>query len=175
MAPSRDATNYDFEIAAYSRKPLISRGPDGSFDKDCARPPANIITHNDEHWIYYFATNERWGARFWDARLALAKLRLDGFFYIESKNEEGNIITKPFILEGDSIEINADSLSGYIKVEILDQSGNKIASSKTYQGYDSIRLNPKWKDHANLRQFKGKTIRLKFTLMNSKIFSFKIN
>ena len=104
-----------------------------------------------------------------------AKLRLDGFFYIESKNEEGNIITKPFILEGDSIEINADSLSGYIKVEILDQSGNKIASSKTYHGYDSIRLNPKWKDHANLKQFKGKTIRLKFTLMNSKIFSFKIN
>ena len=34
MAPSRDATNYDFEIAAYPRKPLIPRGPDGSFDKD---------------------------------------------------------------------------------------------------------------------------------------------
>ena len=175
MAPSRDATNYDFEIAAYPRKPLIPRGPNGSFDKDCARPPANIITHNDEHWIYYFATNERWGARFWDARLALAKLRLDGFFYIESKNKEGNIMTKPFILEGDSIEINTDSLNGYIKVEILDQNENKLASSKTYRGYDNIRLNPKWEDYENLNHFKGKKIRLKFTLMNSKIFSFKIN
>ena len=175
MAPSRDATNYDFEIAAYPRKPLIPRGPNGSFDKDCARPPANIITHNDEHWIYYFATNERWGARFWDARLALAKLRLDGFFYIESKNKEGNIMTKPFILEGDSIEINTDSINGYIKVEILDQNGNKLASSKTYRGYDNIRLNLKWEDYENLNHFKGKKIRLKFTLMNSKIFSFKIN
>ena len=61
------------------------------------------------------------------------------------------------------------------KVEILDQNGNKLALSKTYRGYDNIRLNPKWEDHENLNHFKGKMIRLKFTLMNSKIFSFKIN
>ena len=84
-------------------------------------------------------------------------------------------MTKPFILEGDSIEINTDSLNGYIKVEILDQNGNKLTSSKTYRGYDNIRLNPKWEDYENLNKFKGKMIRLKFTLMNSKIFSFKIN
>ena len=84
-------------------------------------------------------------------------------------------MTKPFILEGDSIEINTDSLNGYIKVEILDQNENKLASSKTYRGYDNIRLNPKWEDYENLNHFKGKKIRLKFTLMNSKIFSFKIN
>ena len=84
-------------------------------------------------------------------------------------------MTKPFILEGDSIEINTDSLNGYIKVEILDQNGNKLASSKTYRGYDNIRLNLKWEDYENLNHFKGKKIRLKFTLMNSKIFSFKIN
>ena len=72
MSPSRDAIHYDFSVATYPRKPLIPRGPDGSFDKDCARPPSNIITHNDEHWVYYLATNERWGARKWDARLALA-------------------------------------------------------------------------------------------------------
>ena len=84
-------------------------------------------------------------------------------------------MTKPFILEGDSIEINTDSLNGYIKVEILDQSGNALASSKIYRGYDNIRLNPKWKDHESLNQFKGKKIKLKFTLMNSKLFSFKIN
>ena len=84
-------------------------------------------------------------------------------------------MTKPFILEGDSIEINTDSLNGYIKVEILDQNGNKLALSKTYRGYDNIRLNPKWQDYENLNHFKGKKIRLKFTLMNSKIFSFKIN
>ena len=51
MAPSRDAVNYDFSQAAYPRKPLIPRGPAGSFDKDCVRPPSNIVTHNDEHWI----------------------------------------------------------------------------------------------------------------------------
>ena len=94
MSPSRDAVHYDFALATYPRKPLIPRGPASSFDKDCVRPPSNIITHNDEHWIYYLATNERWGARKWDARLALAKLRVDGFFYLEAKNEPGTVVTR---------------------------------------------------------------------------------
>lgn len=175
MSPSRDAVNYDFSLAAYPRKPLIPRGGDGAFDKDCARPPSNIITKNNEHWIYYLATNERWGARKWDARLALAKLRLDGFFFLKAKNEEGTIITKPFVFDGESLEVNTSSLNGYIKIEMLDQDGNTVASSKTYRGYDNIRLNPEWNERNSLKQFKGENIRLKFILMNSKIFSFKVN
>ena len=61
MSSSRDAIHYYFSVATYPLKPLIPRGPDGSFDKDCARLPSHIITHNDEHWVYYLATNERWG------------------------------------------------------------------------------------------------------------------
>jgi hypothetical protein len=177
MAPSRDAINYDFKVAAYPRKTLIPRGPAGSFDKDCARPPANIITRNDEHWIYYFATNERWGARFWDARLALAKLRLDGFFYLQAKDTPGTVVTKPFKLEGDKLQINVNAKAGWVRVELLDENGKAVPGfsgkdAKQHKSADNLRLAPKWKSGGDLSSLKGKTVKLRFTLQNAKLYAF---
>jgi hypothetical protein len=179
VAPSRDAINFDFEVAAYPRKTLIPRGPDGSFDKDCVRPPSNIITHDDEHWIYYLGTNERWGARKWDARLALAKLRLDGFFYLEAKEEPGTVLTKPFALKGDKVQVNVDAAGGYVKVELLDADGSEIPgfsgdAAKLYRDPDKLRLEPEWYGQADLSSLKGKQVRLRFTLKNAKIYAFQI-
>lgn len=177
MAPSRDAVNYDFTAAAYPRKALILRGPAGSYDKDCVRPPMNIITHKDEHWIYYLATNERWGALKWDARLALAKLRLDGFFYLEAKDKPGTVVTKPFKLEGDKLEVNVDAKAGWVQVELLDENGKVIRgfsgkTAKRHKGVDELRLMPQWKSGGDLSQLKGKTVKLRFTLQNAKLYSF---
>lgn len=178
MSPSRDAIHYDFSVATYPRKPLIPRGPDGSFDKDCARPPSNIITHNDEHWVYYLATNERWGARKWDARLALAKLRLDGFFYLQAGGQAGTVETKPFEIEGDTLELNIDAHRGSFKVEILDETGQALpafsgANAKLYRGHDRLRLQPGWKQ-SSLGSLKGQTVRLRFKLQNTKLYAFQI-
>ena len=179
MAPSRDGFNYDFTAAVYPRKPLIPRGPSGSFDKDCARPPSNIITHNDEHWIYYLATNERWGCHRWDARLALAKLRLDGFFFLEAKEKPGTVVTRPFLLEGGELQVNVDALDGYMKVEVLEASGESIPgfsgdSAKVYRGFDNLRLEPIWKGNASLSSLRGKEVRLRFNLSNAKLYAFQI-
>jgi len=177
MAPSRDAVNYDFTVAAYPRKALIPRGPAGSFDKDCVRPPSNIITHKDEHWIYYLATNERWGCHRWDARLALAKLRLDGFFFLEAKDTPGTVVTKPFKLEGDKLEVNVDAIAGWVQIEMLDENGKAIAgfsgkAAKQYKGVDKLRLQPQWKSSSGLSKLKGKTVKLRFALKNAKLYSF---
>ena len=179
MAPSRDAVNFDFAAAVYPRKALIPRGGDGSFDKDCVRPPANIITHNDEHWIYYLATNERWGARKWDARLALAKLRLDGFFFLKAKEKPGTVVTKPFKLEGETLQVNVDARAGQAQVEILDASGDPIPGfsgndAAIYHGVDKLRLAPRWKDDANLSALVGKVVRLRFHLKSARLYSFQI-
>lgn len=179
MAPSRDAVNFDFTAAAYPRKALIARGPDGSFDKDCARPPANIITYHDQHWIYYLATNERWGARKWDARLALAKLRLDGFFFLQAKQKPGTVVTEPFKLEGDGLQINVDAGGGRIQVEVLDEDGEPIPGfsgndAPTYEGVDQLRLAPRWKDDANLSALVEKVVRLRFHLSSTKLYAFQI-
>jgi len=179
MAPSRDAVNFDFAAAAYPRKTLIPRGPDGSFDKDCARPPANIITHNDEHWIYYLGTNERWGARRWDARLGLAKLRLDGFFFLEAREKPGTVVTKPFNLEGGTLLVNVDAHTGRIQIEILDESGAPVPrfsrkDATQYQAVDDLRLKPAWKDNNDLSALKGKVVRIRFRLQSARLYAFQI-
>jgi hypothetical protein len=179
MAPSRDAVHYDFAAAAYPRKALIPRGPAGSFDKDCVRPPSNIITHKDEHWIYYLATNERWGCHRWDARLGLAKLRLDGFFFLEAKEKPGTVLTKPFKLAGDTLQVNVNAVAGHVKVELLDADGKPIPgfsgdAARIYRGYDNLRLAPKWKGQADLSSLKGKVVRLRFHLRNAKLYSFQV-
>ncbi|MEZ6045994.1 MAG: hypothetical protein R3C11_10530 [Planctomycetaceae bacterium] len=52
----------------------------------------------------------------------------DRFVYLESwkRNEPGWIITKPFQLDGNQLELNANASHGSLKVEILDAEGNTI-------------------------------------------------
>ena len=137
------------------------------------------LIHQDEHWIYYLATNERWGARKWDARLGLAKLRLDGFFFLEAGEKPGTLVTKPFKLEGSRLQINVDAEKGWIKVELLEESGKKISgysakAAKRYRNLDKLRFSPQWQSSGDLSQLKGRTVKLRFSLQNAKLYSFKL-
>jgi len=130
-------------------------------------------------WIYYLATNERWGCHRWDARLALAKLRLDGFFFLEAKEKPGTVVTKPFNLEGRRLEVNADARAGRVQVEILDENGKAIPGfsgkdAAEYQAVDNLRLKPAWKDHKDLSALSGKVVRLRFHLSNARLYAFQI-
>ncbi len=178
VAPSRDGVNFDVS-SAYARKPLIPRGPDGSFDKDCVRPPINVITRNDEHWIYYFAANERWGCSKWKARIALAKLRLDGFSCLEAKDEPGVVVSKAFKLEGRRLQVNVDARAGRIQVEMLDDNGQAIPGfsgkdATDYQAVDNLRLKPAWKDNRDLSALTGKVVQIRFHLRNARLYAFQI-
>jgi hypothetical protein len=139
----------------------------------------NIVTHNDEHLIYYLATNERWGARKWDARVGLAKLRLDGFFYLQAKDEPGTVVTRPFRLEGQTLEVNVDAAVGTLKVELLDAAGKPIPgfsgdAATTHRGCDDLRLQPKWKGQTDLSSLRGRTVRLRFTMEDARLHAFQV-
>jgi hypothetical protein len=178
IGTSRDGVNFD-KSWIHSRKPLVPRGPAGSFDKDGVFPPSVFITRNDEHWIFYGAASERHYSIGRDMKIALAKLRLDGFVCLEAKAEPGTIVTKPFALEGDTLELNVDVKNGWIATELLDADGNSIPgyghnSAKQYRRIDDLHLKPQWNAGPSLSKLKGKTIKLKFTLQNAKLYSFTI-
>ncbi len=66
-----------------------------------------------------------------------------------------------------------------MKVELLDAVGKPIPefsgnAAKTYRGYGNLRLEPKWKDQADLSSLKGKEVRLRFTIENAKLYAFQI-
>ena len=125
------------------------------------------------------ATNERWGARKWDARLALAKLRLDGFFYLEARDKPGTMVTRPFELKGDKLQVNVDASEGLVRVELLDAQGHPIphfsgVAAKAQRKVDQLRMEPEWRGQTSLSSLKGKVIRLRFHLDNARLYSFRV-
>ena len=165
----------------YAGKPLVERGPDGSFDKDMIMHASEIITHNDKHWIYYGAWRERHGVNQGPRAIGLATLELDRFIYLEAKGGEwGTVITKPFKLAGSRLQVNVDAEKGRIGVEVLDAAGKPMPGfsgkdSKMYKAVNELRLEPKWGKSQDLGRLKGKVIRLKFRLNNARLYAFKVN
>jgi len=176
---SRDGMNFD-KSWIYARKPLVPRGPAGSFDKDGIKPPAQIVTYNDEHWIFYGGMDERHYSKGRHLNIGLAKLRLDGFFCLTAGDKPGTIVTKPFKLEGDKLEVNVDAKAGWVQVELLDENGKAIPgfsgkAAKQHKGADELRLTPRWNSGGDLSPLTGKTVKLKFTLQNARLYAFDFN
>jgi len=164
----------------YANKPLIPRGPDGAFDKDWIQPAINIVTADDKHWIYYSGAQERHdikGSR--PVAIGLATLRLDGFAALEANGQRGSVVTKPFRLDDDTLEVNADATAGRLLVDVLDAVGQPIEgfTAKMCRSIttDDLRHKVAWKSEKQLASLVGQTIRLRFHLEGpAKLYSFQV-
>jgi hypothetical protein len=162
----------------YADKPLVPRGPNGSFDKDMIFPASQIVTHDDKHWIYYNGYPERHGiGDRGQPGIGLATLKLDRFICLEAKGDEwGTIITKPFKLEGKKLQVNVSG--DEFRVEVLSRKDEPILGfsadeATTYMNIDELRLAPAWNN--SLSTLNGRVIRLKFHLRNAKLYSFQVS
>jgi signal peptidase I len=178
IGTSRDGMTYD-KSWVYARKPIVPRGEAGSFDKDGVKPPSQILTYNDEHWIYYGGMDERHYSIGRHLNIGLAKLRLDGFISLDAGDEWGQVTTKPFALKGDALEINIDASVGEFFVEVLDADGQSISEydkdhSTIRKSLNQIRFMNRWNGDKDLSALKGEVIQLRFHLRNAKLYSFTI-
>ncbi len=105
----------------------------------------------------------------------MATLRLDGFVALVARGERvGRLLTKPFVLGGDKIYINAASEEdGSIKVVLLDEAGKPVPGfkSRSIRG-DGVKLPVTWRAGADLKQWRGKTVRLQFVMSQADLYSF---
>ncbi|MFO1094534.1 MAG: hypothetical protein U0992_14705 [Planctomycetaceae bacterium] len=185
FATGRDGVGWDLHWV-YAGRPLVSRGPTGAWDKDMIFPVTNIVTHQDQHWIYYGGNNERHGCAekdIWFGRqgsIGLAKLRLDGFLGWEAGESSGTLTTRPFVLVGPHLELNVSSANGgSVRVEMLDAEGRAIpkyagANAVSAAGIDDVRYRPNWKDQADLASLVGRTVRLHVTLKNARLYAIQV-
>ena len=44
----------------YAEQPLVGGGAAGSFDNGTLVPASQVVTHNDEHWLYYKVRYTSW-------------------------------------------------------------------------------------------------------------------
>ena len=186
IATSRDCDSWDLTWV-YSGKPIVPRGPDGSFDKDMVFPSSTVVTHADRHWFYYGGGNERHGtaeldpAVWFEKRRAigLATLPLDRFVGWHAGARQGIVVTKPFVLKGSTLLANVDARHGEIAVEVLDSEGEVIPGygaedAVAHNRVDDLRLRPKWKTKRNLSELVGKTVSLRFRFTLADVYAFQV-
>ena len=154
-------------------KPLIPRGPKGSFDYGCIFAAAYPIMRDNEIRLYYAGSdNTHTGWR--KSVFALARLRPDGFAGYEpaNKNEAATIVTKPIRCESDSLRVSADAAAGSLLVTVLDEKGTPLGVSRPIIK-DVTDATVEWAQPDLLAKFKGQTIQLKFELKSAKLYAFR--
>lgn len=165
----------------YAEKQLIPRGPAGAFDKDLIHPAASIVTWEDRHYLYYTGWPNGHMRHPYLPAIGLATTPRDRFIYIEpwQDNESAWLITKPFRLEGDRLELNVDARNGAVAVEVLDLGGQPIAGftraeALALENADEIRALPRWQGQEDLTALRGEVVRLKFYLSAARLYAFAI-
>jgi len=100
-------------------------------------------------------------------------LRLDGFISAHAGSVEGSLSTKPLQFEGAELELNlSTSAAGFVRVEILNEQGNVLATSRPMIG-DFISQAVPWESDVNLADLAKKPVRLKFSMKEADLYSFR--
>lgn len=185
LAASRNLV--DWERVA-DRAPFLELSPlsDGeTYDTGQILITNRPVQRNNELWFYYLGFRYRVLSpedvrrrRYLDASaLCLARLRVDGFVSLKGGIEWGTVLTRPLVVSGDSVRVNADSWRGRVLTELVDAgSGQPIAGFSRDDCIpaiiDSIDERVHWRGGRDLKELTGRTIRLRFFLWQAELYSF---
>ena len=166
------------------RDAWLDVGPHGSFDYGMVLGPANPIIGEREMWFPYggFPIHHDSKETNWESAIGLATMRLDGFAAWEAGDEAGELVTQAFRCNGDRLLVNADAHGGAMRVEVLDERGAPIAGfeNEACQAVSTDTLSDQnsgwihWKNNPNLSRLTGKSIQLRFSLKNARLYSFRV-
>ena len=172
LACSRNLTSW---TRLADRQPFIDTSPVGgdAWDTMLTFPPSAPLVRGDELWFYYTAGRYRAKPPSpppSNGAVCLAVLRGDGFMSLDAGEKPGTLLTKPFVLTGTKLLVNADATDGALDVEVLDTAGNTVAVSEPVLG-DQPHATIQWMS-SDLADLKGKTITLRFKLRTASLYSF---
>lgn len=114
------------------------------------------------------------------AHLRRYSMRLDGFASLSTGFKGGELITKPFIFEGGTLELNySTSAAGEILIELLDEDGNKLPGYSMEECQpiigNEISRTVYWNKSKDLTKLAGKPVKMRIYLKDADIYSFKFD
>jgi hypothetical protein len=175
LVHSRDGRNWQ---RCEDRSPVIPNGP-YAYDAGCVLGVTNqpIVT-DDEVWMYYSAITTTHGGYLPQKEISIARAawRLDGWCSLRAGAGGGSVETVPLRPEGDRLLVNANASAGTITIAVLDPDGKPLPG---YQETDCIPLQKatvrqavRWAGHNRLPI--DRPIRLRFSLRNADLFSYRV-
>ncbi len=154
----------------------------GVLDTGQIMASSHPIRRGDELWFYYSGMDVRHRPNIpkvideYRGGIHLAKLRLDGFVSLRAGEERGFVDTRPVMLEGKRLYINATAEAGQITAEITDPEGRTVLAGwergqcVVVTG-DQMRAELSWSGR-ELTELQGKSVRIRFHLKNADLYSF---
>ncbi|HRE84213.1 MAG TPA: hypothetical protein PLN52_24425, partial [Opitutaceae bacterium] len=101
----------------------------GTFDGGAILGLTSTAVHaGDETWMLYTAINTGHGGALPPKRLTIGRAtwRLHGFASLDAGPEQGRLLTRPILVRGGVIEINADAHQGILRAALLDAKGQPL-------------------------------------------------
>ncbi|WP_209329695.1 hypothetical protein [Lunatimonas salinarum] len=139
-------------------------------------PALNVVQTGPEEMSVY--VNQDYAQP--TAHLRRYSMRLDGFASVSAGYNGGEMLTKPFIFDGNVLQLNySTSAAGEILVEILDENGNKIPGFSKEECRpvigNEISRTVYWNNSNDVSELSGKPVRMRVYLKDADLFSFKFN
>jgi hypothetical protein len=158
------------------REPFIDcSSVKGAYDYGNLDPVADPIPMGDELWIYYGGRSLEHYEPPTDTNgsLCLATLRMDGFASIGGN---GTLVTKPLLLQGNTLYVNANADGGEMRVEIVDAESTEPIESFSLDNCepitaDAVKQAVSWKGSESLGALQRKPVRLRIEMKNAQVYS----
>lgn len=174
LASSRDGRRWE---RVGNREVVIPTGPKGSWDYGFNHCPTNPpIRVGDELWCYYSGRTSDHRTQPQTGAVGLATLKVDRFVSMDADANEGTLTTKPVLLQGDRLTLNADARAGEIRAALLGPDGNPLP------GYTSDACKPiksnslihtvTWK---GVRGLPNAPVRIQLRMRNARLYSFWVD
>lgn len=138
---------------------------------DCYPAYDMIDTGGSAYSLYTVDLHRSYGA---PKPLNRWEIRKDGFACYAAGADEKVLVTKPLIFEGTKLHLNfAGSAFGYIYVDLLNEAGEPISGESFEVFGDTIDREVFFADGSDFSVFAGKPVRLRFRMMDVKLYSMK--
>ena len=185
LASSRDLHNWD-RVANRAPFMELSQTGEGRYDTGQIGTTTGMIRRNNELWFYYtgmkhrnLSVHDTLNFGYLDASaILMARLRLDGFVSLKGGIEWGSVITKPIKINGPQLRVNVDSWRGQLKSELLDAQTNQPIQGFALEDsipivLDSVDEPLRW-SNADILSLQGRTVKVRFALLNAELYSYWI-
>jgi hypothetical protein len=166
LVTSRGGTRYDRTFM----ESFIRPGSDRLAWHARETQPSNGIVPTSEGEMSFYVINHY---PLSTEHLTRMVLRVDGLASIHAGYKPGMVLTKAFVFTGKALELNlATSAAGGMNVELLDEACEMLARTAELIG-DDIARTAAWEGRADIAAFAGRPVRLRFTLRDADLYSFR--